>query len=42
MLLRSPYRGDRWEEVSPDLTANDTSKFGGHEAWQYGTITTVA
>ena len=41
ILLKSPFRGERWEEVSPDLTKNDPSKFGGHEVRQYGTLTTI-
>lgn len=40
-LLKSPYRGEKWEEVSPDLTKNDTSKFNGREVRFYGTITTI-
>ncbi len=42
ILLKSPFRGERWEEISPDLTKNDASKFGGREVSQYGTITTIA
>lgn len=41
ILLRSPFRGERWEEVSPDLTKHDESKFGGREVSQYGTLTTI-
>ncbi len=41
ILLKSPYRGERWEEVSPDLTKNDASKFGGREVSQYGTLTSI-
>ena len=41
ILLKSPFRGERWEEVSPDLTNNDASKFGGREVGQYGTTTTI-
>ena len=41
-LLRLPYRGERWQEISPDLTNNDTTKFGGLEMSQYGTLTTIA
>jgi len=40
-LLKSPYRGEKWEEVSPDLTKNDSTKFGGVEVRQYCTITTI-
>ena len=42
VLLRSPYRGERWEEVSPDLSKADASKFGGREVNRYGTITSIA
>ncbi len=41
ILLKSPFRGERWEEVSPDLTKNDASKFGGREVSQYGTLTAI-
>ena len=41
VLLRSPFRGERWETVSPDLTKNDSSKYRGVGAVSYGTITTV-
>ena len=41
ILLKSPFRGERWEEVSPDLTKHDASKFGGREVSQYGTLTTI-
>jgi len=41
VLLKSPYRGERWEEVSPDLTKSDASKFGGREVEEYGTLTTI-
>jgi len=41
ILLKSPNRGEKWEEVSPDLTKNDSTKFGGAEVSQYGTITTI-
>ena len=41
VLLKSPYRGERWEEVSPDLTKNDSLKFGGVEVRHYCTITTI-
>ena len=42
MLLKSPFRGERWEVVSPDLSRNDASRFGGREAFRYGTSTTIA
>jgi photosystem II stability/assembly factor-like uncharacterized protein len=41
MLFKSPFRGERWEEVSPDLTKNDASKFDGREVRFYGTITSI-
>jgi photosystem II stability/assembly factor-like uncharacterized protein len=41
MLLKSPFRGETWEEASPDLTKNDASKFDGREVRFYGTITTI-
>ncbi len=44
-LFRSPNRGDRWEEISPDLTTNDPKKLttgkGGDGNIQYCTITTI-
>jgi len=44
-LLRSPYRGESWEVVSPDLTKADpatlTTGKGGDGNIQYATITTV-
>jgi photosystem II stability/assembly factor-like uncharacterized protein len=44
-LLRSPFRGERWEVVSPDLTKNDpatlTTGRGGDGNIQYATITTI-
>ncbi len=45
-LLRSPFRGERWEVISPDLTKADpatlTTGKGGDGNIQYATITTVA
>jgi len=41
LLLKSPFRGERWEEVSPDLTKSDVSKFDGREVRFYGTITSI-
>lgn len=41
VLLKSSNRGEKWEEVSPDLTKNDSTKFGGVEVRHYGTITTI-
>lgn len=40
-VLRSDFRGNSWEEVSPDLTTNDETKFGGVEVRQYCTITAL-
>jgi len=42
VLLRSPDRGDHWEEVSPDLTTNDDSKQHGAGHISFCTITTVS
>ena len=39
-VVRSSYRGENWEEISPDLTKNDEQKAGGTGNIQYGTITT--
>jgi len=45
-LLRSSFRGEAWEEISPDLTKADpatlTTGNGGDGNIQYGTITTIA
>ncbi len=45
ILLMSPYRGEYWDEISPDLTTNDASKLttgkGGDGNIQYCTITTI-
>ena len=41
VLLRSPFRGNTWEEISPDLTMNDPSKQGGGGNVTYATITTI-
>ncbi len=45
ILVKSPYRGEYWEEMSPDLTTNDPSKLttgkGGDGNIQYCTITTI-
>jgi photosystem II stability/assembly factor-like uncharacterized protein len=44
-LLRSSFRGETWEEISPDLTKADpetlTTGSGGDGNIQYATITTV-
>jgi photosystem II stability/assembly factor-like uncharacterized protein len=43
VLLRSLDRGDHWEEISPDLTTNDTEKISPPGSTvQYCTITTIA
>jgi len=41
-LLKSSNRGEKWEEISPDLTKNESSKTGGVESSQYGTITSIS
>jgi len=45
LLVKSSYRGEAWEEISPDLTTNDASKLatgkGGDGNIQYCTITTI-
>ncbi|MGB2764906.1 MAG: hypothetical protein WBC20_10890 [Candidatus Aminicenantaceae bacterium] len=45
ILVKSPFRGEYWEEVSPDLTTNDPEKLitgkGGDGNIQYCTITTI-
>jgi photosystem II stability/assembly factor-like uncharacterized protein len=45
VLVKSPFRGELWEEVSPDLTTNDPSRLttgkGGDGNIQYCTITTL-
>ena len=45
ILLRSEFRGEAWEVISPDLTKDDpatqTTGRGGDGNIQYGTITTV-
>ncbi|HEX5214879.1 MAG TPA: hypothetical protein VFV98_05420 [Vicinamibacterales bacterium] len=40
VLFRSFNRGDTWEEISPDLTTNDSTKIGLNVP--YCTITTIA
>ena len=44
-LLRSEYRGESWDVISPDLSKNDpatlTTGKGGDGNVQYGTITTI-
>jgi len=45
ILVKSPNRGESWEEISPDLTTNDPNKLttgkGGDGNIQYCTITTT-
>jgi len=41
VLLRSPFRGETWQEISPDLTANDPARRKGSGNIQYATITTI-
>lgn len=40
-VMRSPFRGDSWQEISPDLTVNEEAKRCGTGNIQYGTITTL-
>jgi photosystem II stability/assembly factor-like uncharacterized protein len=44
-VVKSPYRGEYWEVISPDLTTNDPSKLttgkGGDGNIQYCTITAI-
>lgn len=42
MLLRSLDRGDHWEEISPDLTTNDSAKIAGKGHMMYCTITSIS
>jgi photosystem II stability/assembly factor-like uncharacterized protein len=46
VLLKSPYRGESWQEISPDLTTNNPAHLasgkGGDGNIQYCTITTIA
>ena len=42
MLLRSLDRGGRWEELSSDLTHNDSVKIAGRGHLMYCTITAIA
>jgi len=41
MVLRSSFRGENWEEISPDLTKADPVKAAGTGNIQYGTITSL-
>ncbi|MEO9887218.1 MAG: hypothetical protein ABJR05_04335 [Balneola sp.] len=40
-VLKSDFRGEGWEEISPDLSNNDEVKAAGTGNIQYGTITTL-
>ena len=40
-VLKSNFRGESWEEISPDLTNDDAVKAAGTGNIQYGTITTL-
>ena len=42
VLLRSSFRGETWEEISPDLTQNDPARQGGSGNIQYATLTTIS
>jgi hypothetical protein len=42
VLLRSLNRGDTWQEISPDLTTNETAKTFGRGNIQHCTLTTVS
>ena len=43
VLFRSTDRGDRWQEISPDLTTNDASKISPpNGSIQFCTITTIS
>ena len=42
MLLRSVDRGDTWQEISPDLTRNDSVKISGRGHIMYCTISTIS
>ena len=41
VLLKSTFRGENWEEISPDLTNADSVKIIGTGNIQYATITAV-
>ncbi|MDR9417535.1 hypothetical protein [Gracilimonas sp.] len=41
VLVRSNYRGETWEVVSPDLSNADSAKIVGTGNIQYATITTI-
>jgi photosystem II stability/assembly factor-like uncharacterized protein len=41
VVLRSSYRAETWEEISPDLTTNDPAKIQGTGNIQYCTIVSL-
>lgn len=41
-LLRSEDRGDHWQEISPDLTTNDSTKTLGRGHTMFCTLTTIS
>ena len=41
VLLRSAFRGETWQEISPDLTVNEEARRCGTGNIQYATITTI-
>jgi photosystem II stability/assembly factor-like uncharacterized protein len=41
VVLRSTFRGENWEEISPDLTTNDAAKIQGTGNIQYCTIVSL-
>lgn len=41
ILLRSPFRGETWQEISPDLTVNDSTRRCGTGNIQFATLTTI-
>ena len=42
MMLRSTNAGESWNEISPDLTTNDSLKTNGRGHIKYCTITTIS
>jgi photosystem II stability/assembly factor-like uncharacterized protein len=41
-LLKSENRGDTWQEISPDLTTNNSKKIAGRGHMMYCTITSIS
>lgn len=41
VVLRSSFRAENWEEISPDLTTNDPAKIRGTGGIQYSTIVSL-